>query len=345
MLKKVAEFLACFVPFLVLYGVSSAQINETPSQVKKMGAHENSILTPLHQVITEIARFDEGIYKWVRDVREVEPNIDEYIERSKNYQSLILEGTGVLEPVPDTEAHQRLRIFIEEVMDEESFTALRRVFSYTTASNSFYKTCDKMFSPLFVLTGARFGAFIVLQEAPEARDKPAGSVPLRDRYTKSASFALFAKNDPRVAMIMEPPFEAEELRAAQRVMKDVHPPGRIQAPPRRFEKRDECDKLLLATFGPSLAAATPERPYTWEYRSEPLASPEDVDPPSPHIEQVYYLRSGKVYEESLAGVHKLFRRLGQRGILKRVVCYPEWPDYVVGGYRIVLEIPQGGNFK
>lgn len=91
LLKKVAEFLACFVPFLVLYGVSSAQINEAPSDIKKMGAHENAVLTPLHQVITEIARFDEGIYKWVKEVKEVEPNIEEYIEKSKHYQSLILE--------------------------------------------------------------------------------------------------------------------------------------------------------------------------------------------------------------------------------------------------------------
>jgi len=197
-----------------------------------------------------------------------------------------------------------------------------------------------MFSPLFMLTGARFGAFIVLQETPESKDKPKDSISLKERYTKSANFALFVKNDPRVAMIMEPPFEAEELRAAQRVMKDVHPPAPIKAPSRHFEKRDECDKLLLQEFGPSMAPSTDDHPYVWEYRSEPLPSAESVDPLSAYVEQTYYLRSGKVYEESLSSIHKLFSKLGRRGFLKKVICYPEWPDYVVGGYRLVLEISQ-----
>lgn len=54
------------------------------------------------------------------------------------------QGTGVLEAVPDTEAHQRLRIFIEEVMDDDSFSALRRKFYYSTGASSFYKTVDKV---------------------------------------------------------------------------------------------------------------------------------------------------------------------------------------------------------
>ena len=338
LLEKIAEFLACFVPFLVLYGVSSAQINDPAKNVKKMGAHENAILAPLHQVLGEIAHFDPEIYDWVKEVRAVEPNIDEYIERSKRYQSLILEGTGVLEAVPDVERNVRLRVSIEDAMDEAAFTALRRTFYYTEGDSSFYKTVDKLFTPLFLLTGARFGSFIVLQERAEERGKPKDAVPLRKRYTKSASFSLFVKNDPRVAMIMEPPFEAEELRVAQSVMKDVHPPEPIRAPPRHFAKRDACDAHLLAAFGPSGAQPTPQRPYAWEYRAEALASPEDVDPPSRYTEQAYFLRSGVVYPERLASLHRLFSSLARAGTLKNVVCYPEWPDEVVGGYRIVLEM-------
>lgn len=91
LLNKVAEFLACFISFLVLYGVSSAEINEDPKKIKKMGAHENAMVTPLNQVIEEIRRFHPDVDDWVTTANAAEPNIGEYIERSKYYQSLILE--------------------------------------------------------------------------------------------------------------------------------------------------------------------------------------------------------------------------------------------------------------
>ena len=92
LLAKVSEFLACFVSFLVLYGVSSAEINEDPKKIKKMGAHENAMVTPLSQVIEEIRRFHPDIDEWVNTTSSTtEPKLLEYIERSKHYQSLILE--------------------------------------------------------------------------------------------------------------------------------------------------------------------------------------------------------------------------------------------------------------
>lgn len=340
LLAKVSEFLACFVSFLVLYGVSSAEINEDPKKIKKMGAHENAMVTPLSQVIEEIRRFHPDIDEWVSTTSStVEPKLSEYIERSKHYQSLILEGTGVLEPTPDTEATIAVRKLIEKYMSDESFYALRRSYYYDDNNNSFYKTVDKLFSPNFLLSGARFGSFIVLQETPEslaARPQVKANMPLRERYTKSADFSRFIKNSPTVAMIMEPHLELEEIKIARHVLKDLHPPEAMRAPPRSFDKRNKCDAVIKAAFG-----ERPKRSYEWEYRSEPLNSGEEVDPPvqSDLVEQVYYLRSGKVYPECLEAIERTFESLARHsGSLKRVIFYPEWTTTVVGGYRIVLEM-------
>jgi hypothetical protein len=340
LMAKVSEFLACFVSFLVLYGVSSAEINEDPKKIKKMGAHENAMVTPLSQVIEEIRRFHPDIDEWVSTTSATtEPKLLEYIERSKRYQSLILEGTGVLEPTPDTEATIAVRKLIERYMSDESFYALRRSYYYDDNNNSFYKTVDKLFSPNFLLSGARFGSFIVLQETPEslaARPAARANMPLRERYTKSADFSRFIKNSPTVAMIMEPHLELEEIKTARHVLKDLHPPEAMRSPPRHFEKRDKCDAVIEAAF-----KNRANRSYEWEYRSEPFNSGEMVDPPTRAglVEQVYYLRSGKVYPECLEAIERTFDSLARHsGSLKRVIFYPEWTTTVVGGYRIVLEM-------
>lgn len=159
-------------------------------------------------------------------------------------------------------------------------------------------------------------------------------MPLRERYTKSADFARFIKNSPSVAMIMEPHLELEEIRVAKHVLKDLHPPEAMHAPPRRFEKRDQCDGIIAEVF------QNKKKAYAWEYRSEPLASGEDVDEPAASglVEQVYYLRSGKVYKECIEAIERTFASLANGGMLKRVVFYPEWLTTVVGGYRIVLQL-------
>ena len=244
----------------------------------------------------------------------------------------------MLEPTPDTESTISVRKLIEKYMSDESFYALRRSYYYDDNNNSFYKTVDKLFSPNFLLSGARFGSFIVLQETPEsvsARPHAKARMPLRERYTKSADFSRFIKNSPEVAMIMEPHLELEEIKIARHVLKDLHPPEPMKAPPRRFEKRDRCDAVLKAVFDNKKLS------YPWEYRSEPLQSGESVDPPAGEglVEQVYYLRSGKVYEECVEAIERTFDALARHnGSLKRVIFYPEWTTTVVGGYRIVLEM-------
>lgn len=335
-LEKVSEFLGCFVAFLVLYGVSGAQINEQPSRITKMGAHENTMLTPLHQVIEEIRRFHPDIDEWVRDAKAVEPRLDEFIELSKSYHSLNLEGTGVLEPTPGKEDNVEIRQYIERHMSDEAFHALRRSYYYDANHNSFYKTVDKIFTPYFLLTGARFGSFLVLQETQQSVDASPtarAAMPFRARYTKSADFALFIKNDPRVAMVMEPHLADAEIQAAQAVMKDIHPSEPMLGPPRHFEKRDRLDALITSIFGGG------KKSYVWDYRSEALG-PEEIDPPvqAGLVEQVYYLRFGKVYRECLEAIERLCSELGRRKTLVRVVFYPEWATDVVGGYRLVFEM-------
>jgi hypothetical protein len=77
--------------FLVLLGVSSAQINAAPKDIVSMGAHENAMLAPLQKFMDELIRFNPQAQKW-KDQITNDPEQREFWERSRKYPDLVLEG-------------------------------------------------------------------------------------------------------------------------------------------------------------------------------------------------------------------------------------------------------------
>lgn len=92
LLTKLAEFLDCFVPLLVLLGVSSVQINAAPKDIMHMGAHENAVLMPTAQFMEALGRFDANARIWTDTLASQDPREAENVERSKRYSTIILEG-------------------------------------------------------------------------------------------------------------------------------------------------------------------------------------------------------------------------------------------------------------
>ena len=339
LLEKLASFLDCFVPLIILLGVSSAQINAAPKDIKKMGAHENAILKELSQFVDALARFDGNATAWAATLASQDPRTAAALERSKRYSTIILESTGILEAVATVETNIRARIVLEEGMNETVFYMARRTYYYREeeGQTSFLKTAEKMFSPRPLHAGSLFGSFIVTQErANLPRGIPLDRLPLKERYTKSASFARFIQKDEKVAIVMEPELNEEELICIYEVLKDVHPPEPLGAPG-QFSDRIPADKRLAASATMERLAA-PERSWVVmhsefeEDATANLAEPEDV------INQGYYLRIGALQERPISEFLAYFGALHRSGLVREMHVYPEWVSDNVGGYRVQVYV-------
>lgn len=91
-LQHVIWFLKAYLPFLVLLGVSSAQINAAPKDIMNMGAHENAMLVPLKHFVDELSRFHPSALRWQQELLSQDPDMREIYERSASYPELVLEG-------------------------------------------------------------------------------------------------------------------------------------------------------------------------------------------------------------------------------------------------------------
>jgi hypothetical protein len=163
-LQRIINFLACYFPFLVLLGVSSAQINAAPKDIVDMGAHENSILLPRLRFLRMVGQTCPEIERWMVKKLRDEPDSQEVRNwrQSLQYDSIVCEGkfrcfkcqltrtpgTGMLHPTEKPEETIKIRKLMEGFMNEGLFFALRREYFFSEKEGGFYKTVDKVPSTL-----------------------------------------------------------------------------------------------------------------------------------------------------------------------------------------------------
>lgn len=309
-LQKIISFLKCYYPFLVLLGVSSAQINAAPKDIVNMGAHENAMLVPLQQFMDEVIRFNPRARAW-KDQIINDPEQREFWERSRNYPDLVLEGTGILEPVMAKEESIKTRLVLEEFMEEDVFYALRRSYYYDQKHTSFYKTVEKIFTPVPIIEGGSFGSFLIMQ-------KHSGTGALRKRLTKSVGFSEFLADGKDVSVFMEPELTEAEKLSIFEGMKNIHPPVPLAPPSPGSPKKQRCEKEM----------------DLFKSRIKPLVKP-PLEAGLKAASQVYYLRSGKVDRETMNHIYEWLTSLPP-GMLLKVDIHDEWVTDDVGGYRLVV---------
>ena len=97
LVRKIASYLRCFMPLLVLLGVSSAQINASANDVIDMGAHENAMLIPKGAFYRLWLRTDPAATRWRDALFTSRPEERGYWERSAAMQTLVLEGSFLID--------------------------------------------------------------------------------------------------------------------------------------------------------------------------------------------------------------------------------------------------------
>lgn len=308
-LQHLIEYCKCFCPFLVLLGVSSAQINAMPKDIMHMGAHENCFLIPWAKFSRHMERSDPSGCGWKKQLLKMYPKLEPYWERSAKYQTLVLEGTGCLEPCASHETHIKARIILETFMQSEDlFYALRRTFYYSEENTSFYKTVEKLFTPVPLLRGGSFGSFLAMH-----RDNARAS--LREGLTKSIGFGEFLSDSCNICMLAEPEFTAAEKLAIFESMKDIHPPRVMHVCLDKATCWSHQEKLVT-----DLVAALPGKNI------------------AATIPMVYYLRAGKIDKPTCDEIDRFARSLVAQSMLAKVEAHPEFVTDTVGGYRFVFHL-------
>ena len=188
----------------------------------------------------------------------------------------------------------------------------------------------QLFTPLPLLTGGRFGAFLVMLR----REDAARNAPIGQASTKSVPLGTFMDKDERVSLIMEDPLSASEIESAYTVLRNQHPPVDFEAPSKECAKRVQCTSVLRSELLTSKYVT---------FHDGPLPGPEEVDPPllseaerAQWAEKPYLIRSGKVKTEEMASLKRIIEDAAGEGLLKGVHLYPEWITDDVGGYLMVL---------
>lgn len=319
-LLHLIHFLRAYVPLLVLLGVSSAQINAAPKDIVSMGAHENTILMPLKQFLDELIRYNPEAVRWQEELLRDDPETQDAYKRSGAYSALVLEGTGILEPVMAREEAIKARIVLESLMpDEDVFYALRRSYYYDKKNTSFYKTVEKIFTPTPILAGGSFGSFLILQRRPNVPER--AQLPLSQQVTKSVSFSDFISNKPNVCMLMEAELTAAEQQAIFEGMHNIHPPVPLLPPSTPAAARQtKCRELIETQFrrrvNPVLQTVIDDREL---------------------MTQIYYWRSGSITAELCRKVATFLNTL-PAGMLQKYELKEEWVTDDVGGYRLAVSV-------
>lgn len=317
-LQKVISFLKCYYPFLVLLGVSSAQINAAPKDIVKMGAHENAMLTPLKQFMDELLRSNPSAARWRDEMFAKDPENKEFYERSAKYPDLVLEGTGVLEPGMQKEPSMEARLTLQNIMEEDVFYTLRRSYYYDQNNTSFYKTVEKVFCPIPIMEGGSFGSFLIMHRDKTVSDR----LSMRKRLTKSASFSEFIMDSKEVVILIEPELTEAEKLAVFEGLKDIHPPVPLDAPSSPpAPKQAACEKII-ADFAK---------------KARDLIKTFGVRYKGPITEQAYYWRSGKIDPKTSRQVLRFLTDM-PTGMLVDFEIQTEWITDEVGGYRLLLSL-------
>lgn len=180
--------------------------------------------------------------------------------------------------------------------------------------------------------------FLVVQERDALpKNVPLREVALKDRYTKSASFARFLQKDERVAIVMEPALNEAELIALFEITKDVHPAEPLGAP-------GEFNGRLADRRGQSMAAlrSISNRYSEWFTIHDELLEDETIDPTPPKttVAQCYYLRVGKLKEKFIKRDLVYLDKMRTKDLVSEVHVYPEWLTNNVGGVRIEVYVPK-----
>jgi hypothetical protein len=319
LVRKLASYLRCFMPLLVLMGVSSAEINKPADSIKDMGAHEAAMLVPTAPFIELWARTDRAAAERFREsLWKHRPEERAYWERSAKMQVLVLEGTGVLVPISSVERWRDLRIELErDMIDNDVFFSMRRVFHYDrdwtpergAEGSSFYKLVVRVFCGRFLSNwGLSFGSYVVIDSRTD---------------TKGVTFTDFVSMAPHVSLRMLFPWTSEERTATLAMLRDLHPPPPLDVPSPTppadsvwadAERNFRTYLAPLASFRAKAAAAAADRPRL-----------------------VYYLRSSKLCDVKCAeALRKFFLGLEQEGRLRAVEVLDERISDITGGWQLVL---------
>jgi hypothetical protein len=172
-----------------------------------------------------------------------------------------------------------------------------------------------------ILEGGSFGSFLIMQ-------KHQGTGALRKRLTKSVGFSDFIAGSKDVSVFMEPEFTVAEKLAIFEGMKNVHPPAPLLPPTGNSPKKARCDREISALVK----------------RAYPLVRTSRADGAIDAVQQVYYLRSGKVDRETLDRVFEWLSSLPP-GMLLGLDVHDEWVTDEVGGYRLVVRIERSSVAK
>lgn len=207
---------------------------------------------------------------------------------------------------------------------EGPITTMRRIRPSTKRSRRFELLCFtsvltavQIFTPVPLLNGASFGSFLVMHRDRSISDR----VALKKKITKSASFSEFIADNKDVYMVMEPELTAAEKLAAFEGLKDIHPPMPLDAPSKPPARRQALCDALIKDLIQTLRTLTK------------TGSGTSV------MEQVYYLRSGKVTKKCIEQLKLFFSSL-PTGMLRGFGLDSEWVTDEVGGYRLTLKLDQ-----